>query len=207
MYLQGQPIAFNPWTQGFKTPEEIVNYLSDKFIKESNYYVPKISCAEFEARRAANQPLTVYVGSYANVFKGKPLHNLNQLHLFDLRSFKDSTLGLYVFDWDNEEDIGCLGGASGLPEKDKKKTKEGLYYFYHKDAAPEKINREDAKRFHDKNFREILQSICRVEMDLKMLWNRCSYFLLSQAKENAIVLVTADKWIDPSEHWLGEAVI
>ena len=40
-----------------------------------------------------------------------------------------------------------------------------------------------------------------------MLWNKCSYFLIDHAKEPALVLITKDKWLDPSKMWLGDMVI
>jgi hypothetical protein len=40
-----------------------------------------------------------------------------------------------------------------------------------------------------------------------MLWNKQAYFLVDYAKDDALVLITKTKEIDPSLNWVGDLVI
>jgi len=70
IYHFGQPKPMNPWTQDFTNAEEVVNYLQQKFLKETNFYVPKLTCKDFLVKRAASELMTVYVGDYNNLMFG-----------------------------------------------------------------------------------------------------------------------------------------
>lgn len=83
---------------------------------------------------------------------------------------------------------------------------EGLYYFYHSEAAPLKLNR-DPRDFHNMEHKEIMKVICKSDTDMKMEWTKCTFFLIDQAKENGIVLITKENDVDPSLDWLSNNVI
>jgi uncharacterized protein YhbP (UPF0306 family) len=42
-----------------------------------------------------------------------------------------------------------------------------------------------------------MQNICRYDQDVKMLWSKCAFFLVDYAKNNALVLLTEGKVVDP----------
>ena len=54
MYLSSAPYPFNPFENENQTPEELTNYLTQAFLKHTNFFVQRISCAEFQEKRAKN---------------------------------------------------------------------------------------------------------------------------------------------------------
>jgi hypothetical protein len=49
--------------------------------------------------------------------------------------------------------------------------------------------------------------ICRGFSDLNMMWSKMSFFLIDKFREDALVLVTETKEVDPGEKWSGQLVI
>lgn len=178
MYLSGAPYPFNPFEQDFKTPEQLTNFLFDTFMKKTNFFVKRLSCEEFKKKRAANEQMTIYVGPYKNlVGLNAPMYELNRLDLFDKRSFSTTSLNLFIFDIHDDRNTKGCWGKDGMPAKDL--AKEGLYYFYHSEAEPINLGEEDnPKFFHHMDHLEIMRTQCRIDLDIKMLWSKCTFFLM-----------------------------
>lgn len=205
MYLLGQPYPFNPFDKGFTTPEQVTNYLFDTFMEKTNFFVERISCTRFQEKRAANETMTIYIGPYSNIVGiDSPMYELNHLNLFDKRTFSVTSMNLFVFDINDGKNTKGCWGQFGLPPKDYEK--EGLYYFFHSEAAPLKLNR-DPRDFHNMDHKEIMKVICKSDTDMKMEWTKCTFFLIDQAKENGLVLITKENDVDPSLDWLSNNVI
>jgi hypothetical protein len=111
MYLLGEPYPFNPFDKGFKTPEQVTNYLFETFMEKTNFFVERISCTRFQEKRAANETMTIYVGPYSNIVGlNSPMYELNHLNLFDKRTFSVTSMNLFVFDInDGKNTKGCWG--------------------------------------------------------------------------------------------------
>ena len=46
-----------------------------------------------------------------------------------------------------------------------------------------------------------MQYICMVDASMKMMWNKCTYYLLDNRKLHSVVLVTKSLEMDPTEDW------
>lgn len=121
--------------------------------------------------------------------------------MFDEMSFSSSAINLFVVDMNENED--CLG-KFGLPDT---KTPVLINYI-HNQIKPSYIgDPSDPTSIQNINHLAALREFCRIESDHKMLWNRCSYYLVDYTHDPALVLITETKEIDPAENWLGNLVI
>lgn len=92
------------------------------------------------------------------------------------------------------ENQQCLG-EWGLPEE-AEIAAVNYYYYAHQDIEPIQLF-ESAADFNHVNFHKIMQQICRTNTELSMLWSKCSFYLVDQLDENALVLVTEERVLDP----------
>ena len=99
IFLWGKPIPLNLFEQSLSTPEEEVNYLKDRFLKETNFYVPEITCEQFKANVENNVPMTVYWGPVEYTYQKGPMDSLVKLHSFDKLSFNNSVVNLFILDY------------------------------------------------------------------------------------------------------------
>ena len=127
----------------------------------------------------------------------------NRLKIFDSKT-GERYLNLYAFDIQNGWNERC-SGMYGLPDLDP--TNEGLYLYQHADIPPMKLGSNDPTFWHGADHLSIMKAICSVDVDMKMMWDKCAYFLVDHLKEAAIVLITEERVVDPTELWLGRTVM
>lgn len=149
--------------------------------------------------------MTLFYGPTENTYNLGPMKNLLLLRAFDKKTFgaqaNTSALNLVVLDYN--ENPECVG-KYGLPDK----ASPALFYIIHSEIAPYPIgDPQNPATIEGAHHLGLLQHICRADMDMKMLWNKCSFFLVDYAKENAIVLITEKREEDPAKNWLGSLVI
>lgn len=132
MYVYGTSIPFNLYKEEFLTSEEDVNWLTAKILDYSNFFVPTLTCAEFEKKWSNNETITVYFGPESKVAPNQPMANLISLRYFDKKSFGEaSALNIYVLD--NEKNTDCFG-KFGLPEQGN-----ALLYYVNSAIQPRQI--------------------------------------------------------------------
>lgn len=148
--------------------------------------------------------MTIYVGPYTNLIHrgaakngeghGSPMMHFNRLKLFDKNSFGEQFLNLYAIDTESSSNEKC-SGKHGLPKLNP--SNEGLYMYHHMDLDPIKLGEDEPTFWHWKDHMDVMRMICRVDVDIKMLWNKCSFFLVSMAQEPALIMITENKVLDP----------
>jgi hypothetical protein len=98
----------------------------------------------------------------------------NRLKIFDSKT-GERYLNLYAFDIQNGWNERC-SGMYGLPDLDP--TNEGLYLYQHADIPPMKLGSNDPTFWHGADHLSIMKAICSVDVDMKMMWDKCAYFLV-----------------------------
>ena len=200
VYLFGQSVPFYPFSKEGATPEEIVNYLSEAFLHHSNFWLPSLTCDQFKSKREENEQMVVYFGPFERTKRHQPLYTLNHLKIFDRFSFAKTVLNLYVFDYDRNPQ--CLG-QYGLPAE----REEDLIFYLHSEIAPIFMAGNEKHWLEKSTYLDFMTVICRHAQDMTMGWSKCSFFLMDHQQQNALVLLTEDRVLDPQADWRGSLVI
>lgn len=82
-----------------------------------------------------------------------------------------------------------------------------MLYYVNSEIAPRTIGEQGKpESVENVNHHSIMQYICMVDASMKMMWNKCGYYLLDYSKLHAIVLVTKSTKMDPAEDWAVQLV-
>ena len=83
LYMHGRVYAYNPWSKGFKTQDEVQNYLVAEWLRTTNAFLPKIDCDTFIENRENNVPMVILFDDWENLRRGKANYNANLAYRYD----------------------------------------------------------------------------------------------------------------------------